>query len=159
MMQRISLILLICLLALSSCENEDFPTGSDTLLFGSFAGHCLGNCFTAFELDNSAVQSDDAEGHFTFDQYEFQASRTLSKEAFTEARAISSSLPSELINTEKKSYGCPDCADQGGFFVIFTIDNEQQMIIIDTANTDDQSVAIISFKKKLAAFIDKYRDQ
>ncbi|MFY0592409.1 hypothetical protein [Roseivirga sp.] len=159
MKKILSLTLLFCLIALNSCENEGFPSEAENILFGSFAGHCFGNCFNAFQVDSSKVQSHDAEGHFTFDQYEFQPTRTLDKAAFTEARAIVKGIPSELIDSKIESYGCPDCADQGGYFVFFETDGSRQMVIIDTADTNDQSEDIIRFKNNIRDFIDKYRDQ
>ncbi|OEK05021.1 hypothetical protein [Roseivirga misakiensis] len=158
-MKKILALTFLFYLVISGCENENLPIDSEYLLFGNFYGHCQGDCFNAFQVDNEKVQSDDADGHFTFDQYQFESTRTLDKSAFSEARSLLKQIPSELITSEIESYGCPDCADQGGYFMIFETDNEKQMIIIDTADTNDQSEDIIRFKNLMSAFIEKHRDQ
>lgn len=158
MMKKLSLILLVFVLALVSCEDEDFTTYSGEVLFGNFAGHCLGNCFTAFRLDDVNLESDDNDGHFSFENYQFSHSRTLNETAFNEAKNIFQSFPSEFINGGKDRYGCPDCADQGGYFIIFYVADEKKMVILDTEDTDDQSAEILAFKEKLQALIQEHRN-
>ena len=158
MVKKFSLTLFLCLLVFSSCENETASPDTNTMLFGSFSGHCFGNCFTAFELDSTSVKSDDNEGHFTFDRYEFQSSRTLNMNAFSDAKSIFNSFPDEFNNTDKERFGCPDCADQGGFFIIFQIDGQRKMVLLDTKDTDDQSTEILAFKERLYDFIQEYKN-
>lgn len=63
-------------------------------------------------------------------------------------------IPEELINGSNKTYGCPDCADQGGYyFEINTTDGKKKRYTVDTNNTNDQSTEIIEFKNRISEII------
>ncbi len=147
-------ILFICSIFLfPSCSNDDDQGSnnrSESLVFGSFAGECFGNCFDIFRIDNTKLEEDRVVDFFT-QNYSFKGSFTFSNQMYLMYRNILNEIPTEFINGSDKTYGCPDCADQGGFyFEVTTAEGKTKKYIVDTNNTDDQSAEIITFKNRIS---------
>ncbi|MFD2186741.1 hypothetical protein ACFSJT_08050 [Aquimarina celericrescens] len=63
-----------------SCSNDDDrgpDNGIESLVFGSFAGECFGNCFDVFRIDASKLEEDRVVDFFSGD-YNFRGSFTFS---------------------------------------------------------------------------------
>ena len=65
-------------------------------------------------------------------------------------------FPSDLLNSEKEIYGCPDCADQGGVYLETGKGNETRKWRIDAADLE-QSAQILAYKERLYAIMDSLR--
>ncbi len=142
-----------------SCSNDDDQSGTrqGSLIFGTFAGECFGDCFDVFRIDNGKLQEDQVVDFFTQD-YSFTSSFTFPELQFNLYKNILSEIPQELVDGSDKTYGCPDCADQGGFyFEIRTSDGATKKYIVDTNNTTDQSEEILVFKNKISEIIKNLR--
>jgi len=74
---------------------------------------------------------------------------------FDRVRHLIDEIPAELLMGGSKTYGCPDCADQGGIYI--SIGNSPATITyyIDPTNTTDQSPATIAYKQKIMAAIEQ----
>ncbi len=141
---------------LPSCSNDDDQTNNSegaSLVFGSYAGECFGNCFDVFKIDNAKLEEDRVVDFFT-QNYSFKGSFTFSNPLYLMYRNILNEIPTEFISGSDKTYGCPDCADQGGFyFEVTTAEGKTKKYSVDTNNTDDQSAEIITFKNKISEII------
>ena len=157
-MKKSPFFILIALLALS-CENEPAfeLQNTDYLIFGWYAGECAGDCIAAFRVSNQSLEEDTTTRFYRQD-YTFQAGRVLDNDTWSRASTLISSLPTDLIQSGTDIYGCPDCADQGGIFLIFNQAGQTRTILLDTVDTDDQSTEIVSFKDEVTALIGEFRE-
>ena len=64
-------------------------------------------------------------------------------------------FPAELLNSDNKKYGCPDCHDQGGVYIEIIEGNESRKFVLDPVDTDDQSEEIVTFKKAVQGVLDR----
>ena len=145
---RSKFFVVMCLLAFSSCTNPSTTpsrSNGDTttvntppaasgnnysaVIFGKYCGHCLGNCTDMFRYDRRAdsntllADTTDSylrKGTFQFDWFLTQGQHPI-------ANALVESIPAQLnsVSDTLTRYGCPDCADQCGFY-LETIDASQR---------------------------------
>ena len=157
-MKKSPFFILIALLAFS-CENEPAfeLQNTDYLIFGWYAGECAGDCIAAFRVSNHSLEEDTTAQYYRQD-YSFLAGRVLDNDAWSRARNLITSLPAEIAQSDTEIYGCPDCADQGGIFLIFNQEGQIRTIHLDTADTDDQSAEIVSFKDEVSTLISEFRE-
>ena len=157
-MKKSPFFILIALLAFS-CENEPAfeLQNTDYLIFGWYAGECAGDCIAAFRVSNQSLEEDTTTRFYRQD-YTFQAGRVLDNDAWSRASTLISSLPTDLIQSGTDIYGCPDCADQGGIFLIFNQAGQTRTILLDTVDTDDQPTSIINFKDQMSALIQEFSE-
>jgi hypothetical protein len=91
------------------------------VIFGKYCGHCLGNCTDMFRMnitDITTVLAADTtdnylrKGKFQFDWYLTENYNKL-------ANALVENIPAQLhaVSDTLKRYGCPDCADQCGYYL------------------------------------------
>ena len=125
------ILLLFNLLAFASCSihNRD---NIDYIIYGTYAGECMGHCSLMFKLDTSKLFVD-TTGSF-FNNWEKTVTfnnDTLSREDFLNAQDIRQKLPTLLLTSSSTSFGRPDGYDQGGIFVQFKIDKEIKTFYID----------------------------
>ena len=123
-MYKFLLSLLLLFLALS-CAIEEEPFNSDqegdednpaieVLIFGHFYGFCQGEqCIETFKLEGNQLFEDheDDYNHVTFDFV------IRDQSDFELVKDIIDLIPQELLTEESQTFGCPDCADQGGIYL------------------------------------------
>ena len=115
-----------------SKENNDPNTVDENteLIFGNYFGHCFGNCVHLYKMKDGELfadlmdQGNPAEATF--------GSTPLTNEKYQEAMPVMETFPEELLDEEKSTIGCPDCADQGGYFIQITRDGETRTWKLDT---------------------------
>lgn len=151
-MNRILFAALVMLLV--SCSNDDsIDNKAKSLVFGSFAGECFGDCFQVFRIDNNQLEEDRIT-NFYGENYNFDGNYTFSDEEFSKYSKILNEIPGELIEGNDKTFGCPDCADQGGIYIqIQSSTGKTITYSIDTDDTDDQSEALVTFKTDVIRII------
>lgn len=123
------------------------------MIFGRFSGFCNGDCFAVFKVDAKSLTEDETSEYFTGDDYVYAPGRALSDTEYTMAKELLSSIPKELLTSDQQVYGCPDCADQGGYFLSFFYKGIEKSFRLDTRQTDDQSADLLTFKQKLSEVI------
>ncbi|WP_139062486.1 hypothetical protein [Aquimarina megaterium] len=159
-MKSFYLILISFTFLFLSCNSDDDDTTENTiesLVFGKYSGECLENCFTVFKIDTEKITKDTTVKYYSND-FTFKSSFVYSKEVFEKYNSLLSSIPNELKNGTGKTYGCPDCADQGGFcFILQMSDGKIKKYNVDVANTEDQSTEIVVFKNKITNTIEELR--
>lgn len=161
LVKQISLALML-LLAIASCKKQETATNTTVqrLVFGTYFGECLTDCVTIFALDSAKVQQDTLINGFISTNYVF-AGVDLSNDKFEQVKHLLTEIPTELTTTPNKTYGCPDCHDQGGIYIQVEVPVEgfggnlilTRKYTIDTDNTTDQSSDILSFKTKILTAI------
>jgi hypothetical protein len=117
-----------------SCDKDDddndctTATEPDYLIFGHFYGECLGEtCVETFKLTDTQLFED------TIDDYSGQnlVFIELGNDKFELANDLFDYFPAELLNESDTVFGCPDCADGGGLFIQYSINENPQSWRID----------------------------
>lgn len=118
------------LLVLGSCRLEDdgafeplsdpAPPAFESFTFGHFYGFCGGEaCVEIFRLTTDSLFEDTLDNYPSINPpspsvFEF-VPLTEAKRKLT--AGLPDLLPSSLLMGTDSTYGCPDCADQGGLYV------------------------------------------
>jgi len=155
-MNKLFLIICLCLPIMACTDNEQvcvFGEG-DYLIFGTFYGECAGNCTVVYKIQNNFLFEDDQEIGIP-EEIPFLPA-PLSNTKYQIAEEMLSTFPSDLLNSDKDIYGCPDCADQGGVYLETGKGNETRKWRIDAADSE-QSAQILAYKARLYAVMDSLR--
>lgn len=108
----------LALLAVLGCKKES-ATSPDYFVFGYAYGFCAGNCVTVFKLEGDNLFADDDASYQTLGENQeipFQAG-SLSAEKVNLAKALRAQIPTGLYNEPDGNVGCPDCRDQGLYYI------------------------------------------
>lgn len=111
MKKLIRLTAIISLFTLS-CRKDPKPD-TDYFLFGVSYGHCINDCAYFYKLENGKLYADDMKRFGTFSFF----SGELSDSKAGMAQNLLAQLPPVLISQPGQTFGCPDCVDQGAYFV------------------------------------------
>ena len=122
-------ILGLSLFLFSGCEKGIFNK-EKTLIFGKFHGFCVGeSCNEIYKLTSKNLYEDTKKKYITEENFKFEK---LSKSKFEIAEHLLNEIPEELLDLENETIGCPDCADQGGYYIQFTEKEGTKTYKIDT---------------------------
>lgn len=121
--------LILCLAALHTASCKKSAKRGDHFIFGSFHSECAGNCASYYMLKDGKVYPDDMS--FERDKLKFK-NKSLSQDKFDLAKKLEEEVPAFIINTKESTFGCPDCRDQGGYFLQIKRGANTQTIRIDT---------------------------
>lgn len=114
-------ILGLSLFLFSGCEKGIFNK-EKTLIFGKFHGFCVGeSCNEIYKLTSKNLYEDTKNKYITEENFKFEIAEHLLTE-----------IPEELLDLENETIGCPDCADQGGYYIQFTDKEGTKTFKIDT---------------------------
>lgn len=100
-----------------SCEKEEglVLEDGDYLVFGHYYGKCIGEqCVETFKLTESQL-FEDSRDDFTGNTFNFNL--LLSEEKFRQVRDLKDLFPASLLQSADSTFGCPNCADQGGLLI------------------------------------------
>lgn len=78
-------------------------------------GFCLSNCADFFVIKNGNIYPDDFD-YFVDSATKFK-SEALPIQKYNLAKKLTDDFPVYFIKNPNKTFGCPDCADQGGFHI------------------------------------------
>lgn len=112
---KIKIVPLISLLLLLSSCTKDNLDNLDYFAFGNAYGMCQGNCANFFLVKGESVFPDEMD-YYSGTSLKFK-SEVLPKEKYNLAKALIEDFPDYLIKNPNKTFGCPDCADQGGIHI------------------------------------------
>ena len=133
-------LLLITCCCLFACQKEETPAQSPTdpvvlgiddfthFVFGSYAGRCGGDCSLLFRYIDGKVQADavaqwvpgqalvftDSLPGSVFGPVPSSVGGVGATSAVVE---LINELPDLLLRNAQSTYGCPDCYDQGGYYL------------------------------------------
>jgi hypothetical protein len=111
----IKIVPLIALLFLSTSCTKDKLDNLDYFSFGSAYGFCQGNCANFYLIKDENIYPDDMD-YYLGSPLSFKA-EPLPAGKYNLAKKLIESFPTYLINNPNKTFGCPDCADQGGIHI------------------------------------------
>jgi hypothetical protein len=109
----------------------DDQNAGDYLMFGHFYGECRGEeCKETFMLHNQVLYEDIADRPEQNSGFKFVA---LDKKKYELVKDLWEVVPDSLWYETKYVFGCPDCMDQGGFFVRIKQNQTTKSYYIDAA--------------------------
>jgi hypothetical protein len=129
---------------LFSCKKEN-TTKFDSFVFGTSYGYCVGNCANFFLIEDGNLYADDMERLTT--PLKFKTDK-LSVDKYNLAKQLRTDFPAYLKQNPNKTFGCPDCADQGSIYIEATINGKTETWLIDT-DTTQQPAAIKNYIRDL----------
>jgi hypothetical protein len=100
-----------------SCQGKgpgESAAGPEEFVFGKFACFCAGQCMTAYRLADGQLVRGTSKCSPEELTYE---SSPLPAAGLTLAEELYKALPAELLSACNQTFGCPDCADQGGYYL------------------------------------------
>jgi len=121
---------------LTSChkDNNILEGENDYLIFGRFYGFCGGEtCMETFKLTDTALFEDTIDAYRATDGFSFVK---LSNVKFNMVKDIINDIPSQLRQEEEKTFGCPDCYDQGGLMIQLSTENTIKTWFLDQTKMD-----------------------
>ncbi len=134
-MNRWSLVM-ICFVALSllsaECQKDNIQPNlfgdNPVFIFGTSYGHCMGNCVNLYKIVDGKIYPDLLDrgnpADATFSEM------PLSDVDYQLALPVMAQFP-EALWEAKSPIGCPDCADQGAYFIQVEKEGEVFQWLID----------------------------
>lgn len=117
-MKKITILVAVILCAFSCSSETDSTLVSENtnfLVFGHFYGMCEGEeCVEVFKVTAEGLY-EDVNDYYMSDDFSFTE---LPHEKFELVKDIVDYFPEELLVQNQSVYGCPDCADGGGVFIV-----------------------------------------
>jgi hypothetical protein len=133
-------------LLLASCNKDDSTAQGQTnyLIFGHFYGMCAGEqCVETFMLTENQLLEDQNDDYSGID-FNFTV---MSNAKYNQVNDLIDSFPSDLLDEDEGTIGCPDCADQGGLFIQYS------------ANGVSKSWRIDQSKVAVPAYLHEFMDE
>lgn len=129
--------LFLCLPALllsSGCEKDVPPSVQpEELVFGYFFGHCLGDdCVNIYQLSNHSLFKDQKKKYPERNKLYVGTFSPMPSNKFAQVQHLLGMFPTELLSESDTVFGCPDCADQGGYYLEYRQGADRRFWIIDT---------------------------
>ncbi|MBK8405680.1 MAG: hypothetical protein IPL25_16905 [Saprospiraceae bacterium] len=87
----------------------------ELFIFGRYFGECIGDCCTFYKLTDHTLLPD-VEDYFNNKKINF-SHHPLPEIKENLARDLFKDFPTSLFNIKEPVIGCPDCADQGGYYL------------------------------------------
>lgn len=112
-------VLFISLIFITACssENDEKPNNDDYLVFGHFYGFCMGeSCVEVFKLTDDTLY-EDLNDNYANAPFKFEK---LENDKFILAKDLIDFFPTELLQEENETIGCPDCTDGGGLYIEYS---------------------------------------
>lgn len=153
-MKNAMLMAIILISSLSNCssEEEDDLTGtSEYLVFGVYHNFCIGDCWHLYKIENGELYADNFD-HIKDGEIKFQ-SVPLDKSLYSEALTLVP-IPADVTASETETYGCPDCADQGGYYLEFIQEGTKRIVYFDTRYMDFENKEIVAYLDQMKAVLE-----
>lgn len=102
--------------------------------FGFFAGECVGNCATMYEVSDKEIKVDTTsfwDYKFKDEKLEILEQKIINQENIKDYDFYKLRVPLIMIFDPRSRFGCPDCHDQGGYFFEFEILGIKRQFQID----------------------------
>ena len=130
--------LCVCLTSIG-CNDETAKANFDLstieyLSFGHLYGFCQGEeCIEIFRIDDKGI-SEDTTDVYPSRTESYKGNFVLIADADPSAfESLITQFPEELLNEEETVLGCPDCADQGGYYIVILFkDGINRFWVLDT---------------------------
>lgn len=124
-------LVIFAIILLFSCEKVEKLEGEEYFIFGVYNGFCSVDCTALFKLEDQRLLADDIDVYFADTELKFEE-EGLEAEKYDLANEVFEQLPSELLETSEKSFGCPGCVDQDIILLIYFDGSEKMEWQVDT---------------------------
>lgn len=101
---------------------------------GFFAGECIGNCGTMYEVTSGVIRVDTTsfwELKGETEKLKILGQRFLEQDHEGDFDSYKVTIPLVMLFDPRKQFGCPDCIDQGGYFFEFEVFGIRRQFKID----------------------------
>lgn len=158
-MNRFLSLLLIGMLGLSACYEEDYPNETFIIIGASF-GECVGNCAQLYLIADGEVFPDDGIDYAgavgTVYARNLFASSSLKNVDAQLLDSLITQLPERLPFANTRDFGCPDCGDWGALPLVIGNAYPQAGSYLLDNSTDNMSADMQAYgelmKRALAAW-------
>jgi hypothetical protein len=117
---------------LGACHYQcDCLPQTEWLIFGRYHGKCVGDCAHFYKLTPNALFKDDIERFQIAENVSF-VTTPMPESKFQKARVLLTEFPYALLGEDADTFGCPDCADQGGYYLELRREGKTYRWRIDT---------------------------
>ena len=147
-MKKILLVSFITLVAFTCNKNKLNSKSVEYISFGSAHGHCIGDCSKFFKIENEKLFPDNISRYSGEGTVTFQ-SNPLDNSKYLLAKELVEKFPPYFLSHTNQTFGCPDCADQGGYHIEIKIKNKPLSYWHIDTNASNQPEEIKEFIKKL----------
>jgi hypothetical protein len=108
----------------------------DRVVFGFYSGECVTNCGTMYQVEATSIVIDSNSfwKTYTADRFEIQGRRYTAPDEQRGYEHLKLAIPLIMLLEPRTRIGCPDCHDQGGLFVEFTLAGMKRRFFIDPNN-------------------------
>lgn len=134
MKSKILFPVLLCALLFSCKKDPVTPDSVDYFTFGVNYCFCIDQCATLYKYADAklikGVGNSCEPADYTFN------GTALPADDLALAETLLNALPDSLFSSSETIFGCPDCADQGGYYVEIKKDGEVKSWRIDTRADD-----------------------
>jgi hypothetical protein len=127
----------LTIVTLSNCDKEETgvrPSNFESFTFGTHFCFCTGTCAILYEISEEALRAGEGTGclpqDYTFDGV------VLTQDKYAIAKQLIDEFPDKLIQDSQDTYGCPDCADQGAYYLQMRNQGETRTWRLDTFTED-----------------------
>lgn len=113
----IGFVILIAILSLIRIKPK-------TVVFGHFAGECIGNCGTMYQISEKVIARDTTSFWQTYNDLSkfFIKHQNVSEEDDEgNYNDFKMNIPLIMLLDPRDRFGCPDCHDQGGYYLQFSM--------------------------------------
>ena len=138
MIKTTYILFILIILSGSSCQDDigELYEG-DYLVFGSFYGFCVGDdCLQLFKLEDRQLLEDTVAQYYTEDNLFQRSNRVRSRAELNTAKSLLDVFPKQLLKERDSTFGCPDCYDQGGFYIEYKQGRKRGTWVIDRTQDD-----------------------
>lgn len=120
----------------------------EVLIFGTAYGECLGNCAVLYKIEGSKLYEDDVTYLTSSADIKFKTT-PLASEKYLMAKVLLAEFPFQILDEDKERFGCPDCADQGTFYLEYRLGDTARHWYIDT-NDDAIPAYLVAYTDRIA---------
>ena len=95
-----------------------------TFIYGWFAGECVGNCGTMYQVTEKHILRDTVSYWQSDNQnktFNIEAQQVLENDHEGSFSYLQLNIPLIMLFDPREQFGCPDCHDQGGYYLQFKI--------------------------------------
>lgn len=134
-------------------QTEPLNTGKQalrdtTLIVGTYRGFCRPpeSCVHVYQIANGRVYADTTH-HYPYDTSGLKF-KVLPDTSYQKVNQLKAAFPRRILTDTTTKFGCPDCADQGGYYVALKADGYRKEWLIDQ-NLDAVSPYLHPFLQKV----------
>jgi hypothetical protein len=94
------------------------------VIFGDFAGECIGNCGTMYEVKTDIIRKDTTSFWQTYSnlkKLQIKGQQYLEKDKRGDFNEFKLNIPLLMLLDPRDNFGCPGCIDQVAYYLQFTV--------------------------------------